>query len=260
MPKTFARIQKQFAQAVAEFGVKNPVVTHLNYLKFCWLAHNSERKGIQWEKLMRSVLIEMSRLNFGSKNLVFGNHQTHFSDHEYSFPQRHFSAEYSEAYLRFKKHFRRRIRFGYERQFLTNRFIYVITPDLKWVYYTKPQPISVALVGNKNLAEFPFHPVLIGQSNLKVAVSGEIAFRWHKRERQPRVIYASNVSGHFLPKEWLCRELESLLRYVLKVGREVSLVTLANDGICVTGPFGERLQEIKSVCVKKFTRKSQSVR
>lgn len=242
MSKSFAHVEEQFVKAVAEFGLKNPVVTHLNYLKFCWLAHNSERKGIKWKTLMGSVLVEMAQLNFGSEMLVLGNDCECFPRREYSFPRQHFSPEYLRAYAHFKKHFSRRIRFARDRQFLTNRFIYVVTPNLEWIYYTKPQPISVALVGNKNLAEFPFHPVLVADSDLKVSVSGEIAFRWIKCEQHPKVVYASNISGHFLPKEWSCRELTSLMRAVLNFGDEVSLVALANDGVCVTGPFADRLK------------------
>lgn len=235
-------IEEEFRLAMEDFGGKSPVITHLNYLKFCWLMHTRTRGNSKWRRRLLSVLAEMGELNFESPEIILASTDEPFPDREYCFPRRHYSVDYANAYKRFKGAFRSRLRFSRHKRFLTNRFIYVVTPGGTLVYYSRPQPLSVALVGNKDQSKFPFHPVLAQKTKLKVKVSGEIAFRWRLGDRTPRDVYASNISGHYLPKEWTCRELNGLLRNVLRLEKSCSLVTLANDGVCVTGPVAFQLQ------------------
>lgn len=120
-------------------------------------------------------------------------------------------------------------------QFLFNKFIYVLGLKNEFRYFVKPQPTKISLLGNGNINEYPFHPTLAHDLKLDVSLAGEISFLWNKDENNPKIIFINNVSGHYKPYKWDCRSLNGIIREVLNLTEETVLISLANDGVAISG-------------------------
>ncbi|MBN9658443.1 MAG: hypothetical protein J0H49_09705 [Acidobacteria bacterium] len=238
-----ALIEERLLDARRSFGDTNTVLTHYNYLKLALLLQD-DSVAAEFRKIILSTLREISRLTFGAEG-VAGIRRRAISQPQrycYSFPRGAYEVEYRLASARFRSAIRDRLVFIPDHQYLFNKFIYVLGMSFQWRYCLIPQSVRAALVGNGDLTRMPFHPILAEDLGLTVSLAGEVAFRWPIGSAMPDIVFVNNVSGHYRPQDWPTEQLNLIIRRTLSLSDEVSIVSLANDGVAISGPLERRLE------------------
>jgi hypothetical protein len=240
-PDLLADLDRRLRSARREFGPTNTLTSALLHLRAALLIHRAALANDAEAHLFLETLAELSELAFGCASVRLMDPQTcpeklpHFA-----FPVE----SYSEVLANASRVFRTAIHDSLlpldSHRDLFNRFIYVVGPRLEWRYCSIPQNLTDILLGNHDTSEFPFHPVLADDLELTATCAGEVSFLWGEGEDAPRVLLVNNISGHFRPT-WRSTDLDGLIRRALRLRGQTSVLSMANDGWCVSGPLGTTL-------------------
>ena len=230
-------IKTSLREAIRDFGFKNPLVTHYYFLWLCYRLHEWRINNYWWRKSIFCLLKRYSSLHFDQDKIIVisATEETLLKNYHYSFPEDYFYDNYEEFYKKHLKYISSSLSRNESHSFLFNRFIFVIGLNDEWFYYTKPFTPEESLIGNRDISKFPFHPLLSVKLNFKIAVAGEISFVWSKSQNNPSLVFVSNWSGHFLPKDWTAKDLNIKIRESLNLPYGSNIISMANDGVAISG-------------------------
>ena len=159
----------------------------------------------------------------------------------FTFDKAKYNAQYGVTATQFYDRFIDKLKWQPQFSMPVGRFAFVVSPEGQWRGFLEPMPMEICLLGRQQShASYPAHPMLAEPFSLRVLLAGEMSYYWPKALGEPRLIYINSASGHFIPQVSSHRQA-LLVVSGLALSNEVSVISVAKDGVCVGGQLGSVL-------------------